>query len=93
MMIIEEMIKVLEAAGQKKVIQYKEQTFPQNIWVDVEEPSWNFDKYEYRIKPEPLKCWANEYKDRVAFFPTDREAIALATSNAIRVAVPMVEEE
>ena len=27
------------------------------VWVYVEYPDWNWKKYEYRIKPEPLECY------------------------------------
>jgi len=46
------MISVMQAAKEGKEI---ESTFwdDKSIWYDCKEPDWNWDVYDYRIKPEP----------------------------------------
>ena len=34
--------------------------FKPNLWVDCE-PDWNWRDYDYRIKPQPLRLWVNQY--------------------------------
>lgn len=50
----DEIIEVVQAHKDKKTIQW---AYPyKDEWVDVEVPSWNFEKVRYRVKPaEPAK--------------------------------------
>ena len=58
--------KVMEAYANGKKIQYKEI----NGWVDNYHPIFNWDKYTYRVKPEPKcrpfktkeECWEEMHK-------------------------------
>jgi hypothetical protein len=73
-MTIDEMAAVLEAAKDRKQIQYR--CFGTSEWVDTVEPVWNFADYEYRAKPEPVgrrEWWLHLYKDgRIKVFdPTE----------------------
>lgn len=45
---IEEKIEVMQAFSNNKQIQEKEDY----RWVDVKEPTWNWEKYDYRVKPK-----------------------------------------
>ena len=33
------------------------------VWQDAVAPAWNFDDFEYRIKPKPLELWVNVYPE------------------------------
>lgn len=47
----DEMIAVIQAHKEGKQIQSRRGDW----WIDIFEPSWDFSKYDYRIKPEPPK--------------------------------------
>ena len=51
-----EMIAVLEAAQEGKQIQATLHNGSGNF-VSCDGPCWNFDMFEYRVKPEPKQCW------------------------------------
>lgn len=42
-------IKVMQAYVEGKQIQYKDD----EVWIDIENPDWDWHNWEYRIKPEP----------------------------------------
>ena len=54
-------IKVMQAYVEGKQIQYKDD----EVWIDIDDPDWDWHNWEYRIKPEhnyrPFKnaeeCW------------------------------------
>jgi hypothetical protein len=48
-----EMIAVMQAFDDGKVIQFKGDL---GTWQDCN-PSWNWSEYEYRVKPEPREWW------------------------------------
>lgn len=50
---IAECIKVMQAYVEGKQIQYVDSETED--WADIESPIWNWDTYDYRVKPEP-KC-------------------------------------
>lgn len=60
---IAECIKVMQAYVEGKQIQYVDSETED--WADIESPIWNWDTYDYRIKPEPEyrpfkdadECW------------------------------------
>lgn len=43
-------------------------------------PSWNYDEYDYRIKPELIQWWSNVYEGIVGYsrYPTKKTAIDAA---------------
>ena len=72
-MLIEELkeaAKVMEAYANGKKIQCNYNCQDNEGWVDTDNPSFNWDKYVYRIKPEPKyrpfknqeECWTEMLK-------------------------------
>lgn len=65
---IAECIKVMQAYVEGKQIQYVDSETED--WADIESPIWNWDTYDYRIKPEPEyrpfkdadECWQEMLK-------------------------------
>lgn len=50
---------------------------PDLDWQDAVSPIWNFDEFEYRIKPKPLELWVNLYPDGTSSpYETKKEALA-----------------
>ena len=62
---IKEAAKVMEAYANGKKIQCNDNHLGNGEWVTTDNPSFNWDKYAYRIKPEPKyrpfktqeECW------------------------------------
>ena len=62
---IKEAAKVMEAYANGKKIQCNDNRLGNGEWVTTDNPSFNWDKYAYRIKPEPKyrpfksqeECW------------------------------------
>ena len=62
---IREAAKVMEAYANGKEIQCNDNHLGNGEWVTTDNPSFNWDKYAYRIKPEPQyrpfksqeECW------------------------------------
>ena len=72
-----------------ETIQYKSKATEE--WEDCYDPSF-IEAYEYRVKPKVVECWANVYNNgSFAFHDTESAAKSHATSNAMRVAVKLVE--
>ena len=71
---IKEAAKVMEAYANGKKIQCNDNHLGNGEWVTTDNPSFNWDKYAYRIKPEskfrPFKsqeeCW-NEMRKHADF--------------------------
>ena len=69
---IREAAKVMEAYANGKKIQCNDNRLGNGEWVTTDNPSFNWDKYAYRIKPEsqyrPFKtqeeCWNEMLKHR-----------------------------
>ena len=67
---IKEAAKVMEAYANGKKIQCNYNCQDNEGWVDTDNPSFNWDKYVYRIKPEPKyrpfksqeECWNEMHK-------------------------------
>lgn len=59
----QEMIDVIQAHKDGKQIQF--QAGGCLLWIDVQDndPSWDFNSCNYRIKPEPRRFWLNVYPD------------------------------
>lgn len=53
----DEMIAVILAHKAGKVIQCRDKLPTRRSWDDVPCPVWNFERIEYRIKPEPGEVW------------------------------------
>ena len=59
-------IKVMQAYVEGKQIQYKDD----EVWIDIDDPDWDWHNWEYRIKPEPNyrpfrdseECWQEMLK-------------------------------
>lgn len=52
---IPKMIEVLEAVWAGKPIEFKGVNEGNCEWQEVPYPTWQFDTYDYRVKPEPPK--------------------------------------
>ena len=50
---LKEAAKVMEAYANGKKIQCNDNHLGNGEWVTTDNPSFNWDKYAYRIKPEP----------------------------------------
>ena len=69
---IREAAKVMEAYANGKKIQCNYNCQDNEGWVDTDNPSFNWDKYAYRIKPEPKyrpfktqeECWQEMLKHK-----------------------------
>ena len=67
---LKEAAKVMEAYANGKKIQCNYNCQDNEGWVDTDNPSFNWDKYVYRIKPEPKyrpfksqeECWSEMLK-------------------------------
>lgn len=47
---------MLAAAGGKQV-QYMAKHHLRDVWIDADDPSWDWRENDYRIKPEPRTWW------------------------------------
>ena len=64
----EDCIKVMQEYVEGKQIQYKDD----EVWIDIDDPDWDWHNWEYRIKPEPNyrpfrdveECWQEMQKHR-----------------------------
>lgn len=87
----QEIIDIVKAFENGAIIQWAQKG--SEIWRVASEPSWNFDSFNYRVKPEPKTIFVNE----VAFpsgscyaYPTKKQAECAAKSgrgNVLRAAV------
>ena len=67
---IREAAKVMEAYANGKKIQCNDNRLGNGEWVTTDNPSFNWDKYAYRIKPNPKyrpfksqeECWEEMHK-------------------------------
>ena len=57
-------------------------------------PAWNWDQFDYRVKPQPKVIWVNEYEDGGdVLHPSEVSARTHAGLLAIRTAVKYVEAQ
>ena len=54
-------INIMQAFVDGRAIQSRKKN--EGDWGDNCDPNWNWDKAEFRIKPEPKTIWVNEYED------------------------------
>lgn len=52
-MTIDEMIAVLQGAKDGKVVQCRRRTQSGMVWLDAVSACWDFNDYDFRLKPEP----------------------------------------
>lgn len=57
----EEIIAVVTAASEGKVIECRDNNFPSHAWRVVSTPIWNFSRTDYRVALPPREFWLNEY--------------------------------
>ena len=70
-------IKVMQAYVEGKQIQYKDD----EVWIDIDDPDWDWHNWEYRIKPEPNyrpfknaeECWHEMQKHHPFGWIKDKE--------------------
>ena len=70
-------IKVMQAYVEGKQIQYKDD----EVWIDIDDPDWDWHNWEYRIKPEPNyrpfknaeECWQEMQKHQPFGWIKDKE--------------------
>lgn len=51
----DEMIAVIQAHKDGKDIEYWSELL--GVWERIENPSWEFNKTQYRVKPPPIEAW------------------------------------
>lgn len=69
-----ERIKIMQAYTNGEIIEEKRFSFDHTEWVESIDPSWQWDKFDYRIKPRPKyrpfkdahECW-EEMKNHQPF--------------------------
>ena len=70
-------IKVMQAYVEGKQIQYKDD----EVWIDIDDPDWDWHNWEYRVKPEPNyrpfknaeECWQEMRKHQPFGWIKDKE--------------------
>lgn len=67
--LIKDRINLMQAYLDGKEIQWKDKRFPFNDWHIATDPQFNFQFFEYRIKPKPLVIKYRRYifKDSYGF--------------------------
>ena len=70
---LEEKIEVMKAALDGKEIQYND---GDGLWGLAPTPHWDWNRNDYRIKPEPMEFWVNVSSD--FGFRTKEEALLTA---------------
>ena len=84
---LSEMIEVLQAAERGEDIQF---AFPNGMWSDLLRPnieaSWEFGRYNYRVKPKPLECWVTVLNGSLAstVHMSEEDANIVCRSAALR---------
>ena len=87
-------IKVMQAYVEGKQIQYKDD----EVWIDIDDPDWDWHNCEYRIKPEPNyrpfrdseECWQEMQKHQPFGWIKDKEdghysMVAMVDDAVIRI--------
>ena len=87
-------IKVMQAYVEGKQIQYKDD----EVWIDIDDPDWDWHNWEYRIKPEPNyrpfrdveECWQEMLNHRPFGWIKDKEdghysMVAMVDDAVIRI--------
>lgn len=79
---IDEMIEVLNAFKEGKKLECTFFGDSEDHWSYASTPCFNFDKYQYRVKPDPFECWVNVYPsgDISGVYKTKEDALLIAES-------------
>ncbi len=88
-MTLQQKIEIMQAAQRGEAIQGRSVS---EDWITLQCPIWNWELFEYRIKPQPRTFYANEYSDgRLGVArPTEAASVRRAGRDAVRV-VKLVE--
>jgi hypothetical protein len=78
----QEIIDVVSAHKEGKIIQYRGRGAI--TWITTHVCQWYFADYEYRVKPEPITCYANVYPHETTFYSTLKGANEFAGDGRIR---------
>ena len=74
----DQIIEVVTAFKNGKKIEYYVKISRQ--WEEITDPSWNFALVDYRVKPEPMELWVNEFVDgRWSSYPTKKDALTASS--------------
>ena len=78
----DEMIAVIQAHKDGRVIQCRDMRDIDDTWNEGEYFVWNFESFEYRIKPEPHSLWLVRYQsgNSASCFYTEHAAMISAAS-------------
>ena len=76
-----ECIKVMQAYANGEIIEEKRFSFDSTEWVESIDPSWQWYKFDYRIKPKPKyrpfkdaeECWQEMQKHQPFGWIKDKE--------------------
>lgn len=58
-MTTQEKIEVMQAHARGETIQNRIPSYGIATWADDSDPTWNWEKEEFRVKPKPLTFWVN----------------------------------
>lgn len=80
----DEMIEVIQAHKEGKAIERDDLLCVGTEWERMpRDGKFNFATFRYRVKPEPMECWAvhygNPFSTIVKLYPTEKEALASAS--------------
>ena len=95
MMTHDEMIAVIQAHKEGKQIECTFKDVPSENWGYAgEQPSWAFNTYKYRVKPEPLVLYLNVHdNDSMSWHSSMAAALSATCRGDKRTAVKMVEAD
>ena len=80
----DEMIAVIQAHKEGKVIQSDRiDNEGKQIWIDDNNPNWNFGLRRYRVKPEKRVGYVNVYPTRVGWCRSKHDADSTASRDRI----------
>ena len=83
-------ILVMAAFAAGKAVQWKGKA-PATAWYDATSLTWDWDHFQYRVKPEPKKIWASITKDGLVLTATSIKPNAAIAYN-YREFVEVLEE-
>lgn len=85
---LKEKIAVMQAALDGKEIDQSRKAYADGEWIRCYDPktlNFNWEKYDYRIKPKPLECWVNTYDGNISQgYDTENDARAVKINHVQR---------
>lgn len=86
----DEMIAVIAAHRDGKALEWRDISRPADQWRSCQPSgvSWDFNRWEYRIKPEPREWWISVRggsTHHFAFYNRESAAASMLTSEVIHV--------